>query len=256
MGIEDTDITRSILRAYFTRLQEVVESDVLLVGGGPAGLTCARILAERGKTAVLIERRLAPGGGMWGGGMLFPRIAVQPEARHLLERMEVSYLADKTGLLIADSIQCASALIHHACRAGVTILNGVMAEDVAMDHDRVVGLVANWRPALDQHMPVDPLTFKARCVVDGTGHDAAICQLVARRGYRLSTPTGGVAGDGAMLAEVGERGVVEHTGEVFPGLYVLGMAVTKAYGLPRMGPIFGGMMLSGEKLAAMLMDNC
>ncbi|MBA7660672.1 Thiamine thiazole synthase [subsurface metagenome] len=52
-----------------------------------------------------------------------------------------------------------------------------------------------------------------------------------------------------MWAEVGERELVANTGEVYPGLLVAGMAVNAAFGLPRMGAIFGGMLLSGKKAA-------
>ena len=41
--------------------------------------------ARKVKT-VLIERKLSVGGGMWGGGMMFPRIVVQDEAKRLLDR--------------------------------------------------------------------------------------------------------------------------------------------------------------------------
>lgn len=52
-----------------------------------------------------------------------------------------------------------------------------------------------------------------------------------------------------MDAEKGERHTVENTREVYPGLFVSGMAATGVCGCYRMGPVFGGMPLSGKKAA-------
>ena len=49
--------------------------------------------------------------------------------------------------------------------------------------------------------------------------------------------------------EIAESIIEENAREVYPGLYVTGMAANTVFGSPRMGPIFGGMFLSGRKVA-------
>jgi thiamine thiazole synthase len=74
--------------------------------------------------------------------------------------------------------------------------------------------------------------------------------MVARKiGPKLRTPTGEVVGEKPMWAEVGEKELVNNTSEIYPGLLVTGMAVNAVFGFPRMGAIFGGMLLSGRKAA-------
>jgi len=62
-------------------------------------------------------------------------------------------------------------------------------------------------------------------------------------------------GEKSAYAELGERLVVEKTDMLIPGLYVTGMAVATVYGIPRMGPVFGGMLLSGRKVAEEVMKD-
>ena len=52
-----------------------------------------------------------------------------------------------------------------------------------------------------------------------------------------------------MNAAAGEQFVVENVTEIFPGLWITGMSVCAALGGPRMGPIFGGMLRSGVRVA-------
>jgi thiamine thiazole synthase len=72
---------------------------------------------------------------------------------------------------------------------------------------------------------------------------------------KLMTPSGKIEGEKSMWAEKAETLTLENTREVFPGLYVAGMAANATFGGPRMGPIFGGMLLSGEKAAQELIQR-
>jgi thiamine thiazole synthase len=49
--------------------------------------------------------------------------------------------------------------------------------------------------------------------------------------------------------------VVENTQEIYPNVYVCGMAANAAFGANRMGPIFGGMLMSGKRLADILIEK-
>ena len=53
-------------------------------------------------------------------------------------------------------------------------------------------------------------------------------------------------------AAEGERTTIDNTKEIYPGLFVSGMAANGVSGSFRMGPIFGGMLLSGKKAAALM----
>jgi thiamine thiazole synthase len=125
-------------------------------------------------------------------------------------------------------------------------------DDVVLrEGGRVAGVVINWTPisALPREITcVDPISLESRVVIDGTGHDAEVVAALERRGI-LKTK-----GFGAMWVERSEDAVVEHTGEVHPGLIVMGMAVSTVYGLPRMGPTFGAMLLSGKRAAEVALD--
>ena len=128
--------------------------------------------------------------------------------------------------------------------------------DVIFKNDVVSGVVVNWTPVLREGMHVDPLNIMAKCVIDGTGHDSEMCRTVARKnGVRLATDTGDVIGERSLDVVSGEEEVVNGTKEIFPGLYVCGMAASAVSGTPRMGPIFGGMLLSGKKVADLIIEK-
>jgi thiamine thiazole synthase len=249
-------VSRGIVGSYFEKLSDNLSVDAAIVGGGPSGLVAAYYLAKAGKKVAVFERKLAPGGGMWGGAMMFSRIVVQSEALPILDEMGVKYDRIDGGAAIADSVHATSALIYKATDAGASIFNCHSVEDVVVHGGRMSGLVINWAPVTREKLHVDPLVVMARATLDGTGHDCEVARtLVRKNGIRLNTATGEVMGEMSMSAELGETTTVENTKEIYPGLFVSGMASNGVSGSFRMGPIFGGMLLSGKKVAELMLES-
>lgn len=251
--IRETVISRAILDSYHQKLSRQLESDVVVVGAGPSGLSAALGLASHGRSVTVLEKRLAPGGGIWGGGMGMNEIVVQEEAVPILDAARVRHDRRCEGLYVVDAMELACALCLEAIRAGATLLNLVTLEDVCVHGGQVTGVVVN-RTGIAGALPVDPIVLAAKAVIDATGHDAVVVEHLHRRG--LLEPRLGEAkpGEGPMDATAGERFVVERVAEVYPGLWVTGMCVAATFGGPRMGPIFGGMLLSGKKVAELILQ--
>lgn len=247
-SVHETAISRAILGAYQEKLTARLETDVVIVGAGPSGLVAAADLSARGVSVLVLEKRLSPGGGVWGGGMGMNEVVVQDEATPILRELGVREDRVSGGLRTVDAIELACSLCIRALRSGATILNLITVEDVCIHDERVSGVVVNQTALAGSGLPVDPLTMSAHHVIDATGHDGAIVSYVRRRGL-LKAVVPEHFGEGAMDAAAGERFVVERAGEVFPGLWICGMSVCATYGGPRMGPIFGGMLLSGRQVA-------
>jgi sulfide-dependent adenosine diphosphate thiazole synthase len=252
MPLSEIDVTRGILEGFTRDFLGSLQLDVAVVGGGPSGMTCAYFLAKQGLNVSVFERNLHVGGGMWGGGMLMPRILIQQSAKGILDTFGVKLEPFKEGYFVGDSVETVSKVTAAAIDAGVRVWVGVSVEDVLIrEEDVITGVVINWRAVELADLHVDPLAVEAKVVVDATGHEAGIVRTVERKipGCKLNTSTGGVIGEKPMWAEVGEAVIVDNTREVYPRLLVSGMAANAVYGSPRMGAIFGGMFLSGEKCA-------
>ena len=66
--LRERDVTRHIAREFYKEFDQLIESDVIVVGGGPSGLICTRDLASMGFRTLLLEQGLALGGGFWSEG--------------------------------------------------------------------------------------------------------------------------------------------------------------------------------------------
>lgn len=254
MEIDELIISRAIIDGFYHKLLDHLQVDVAIVGGGPAGLVAGYYLARARRKVAVYERKLSVGGGMWGGGMMFNEIVIQDTALHVLDDFGIRYRAYAGAHFLADSVEAISTLISRAVQAGVTVFNCMSVEDVLMRPDRVVGVVINWSAVEISGLHVDPLAVRSQFVVDATGHATEVVKVVQKKvPGRLATVSGGIEGEKSMWSEKAESLTLENTREVFPGLYVAGMSANATFGGPRMGAIFGGMLLSGKKVADLIL---
>ena len=249
----ESEVTRAIVSQFSRDMEEFSTMDVIIIGGGPSGLMAARDLALKGVKVLVVERNNYLGGGFWIGGFLMNTITVRAPAQKVLDELGIKYTAFSKALYCTPGPLACSKLIAAACEAGVKMLNMAQFDDLVMrEKNRVGGVVINWTPvsALPRQITcVDPVAFESKLVIDATGHDAVIVRKLEERGL-IKVP-----GFGAMWVEQSEDAVVEHSGLAHPGLIVIGMAVSTTFGLPRMGPTFGAMLLSGRKGAQVALQE-
>ena len=245
----EINVTRTIVSEFMNDfLQNILDTDIVIVGSGPCGVTAAKYAAELGHKTVMIERNIYGGGGMWQGGYLMPKNTVMAPAHKILEECGVRLKEAENGLYVCDSFEMVSKMLASACDAGAKLLNSTNVEDLVLKENHVEGVVIQWYPV--QQMPkfitcMDPIALRSKVVIDATGHDSFLVKRLSEQRVGIPVPKG----CGSLWVDEAEKQTVELTQEIYPGLIVAGMAATSTYGAPRMGPTFGGMLLAGKKAA-------
>ncbi|MGD9110422.1 MAG: sulfide-dependent adenosine diphosphate thiazole synthase [Phycisphaerales bacterium] len=246
--MKEIEVSRAIIEKYFNNLLGRLENDVVIVGAGPAGLMAAYYLGKADVKTTVLEKKLSVGGGTWGGASGYNQVVF--EDTEILDELGVT--TEKQGkLYCANSIEFAAALTYNAKKASAEIFNLMQVEDIIIKKEAVEGVVINATPILMSSLHVDPYCIAAKYTVDATGHPAEVVNMLKDRKPDILPRIR----EGFMDVDSGERGVVEKAGEIYPGLFVAGMSVCAVYNLPRMGPIFGGMLKSGKRVAEMIIKK-
>jgi thiamine thiazole synthase len=249
--MQEIKVSKAIIETYSRKLLNLLENDVVIVGAGPSGLVAGYYLAKANIKTLIIEKRLSIGGGIWGGASGFNMITIEDEAVNIVDEFGIKK-EKYNDLYVVDAVEFATGLAYKAIQAGASVLNLTSFEDLIIKNNRVEGVVVNSTAITISNLHVDPYCIKAKYVIDATGHPAEVASMLKKKVKNIHI---GEIIEGPMDVETSENGVVEKTGELYPGLYLTGMAVCSVYNLPRMGPIFGGMLLSGRKVAEIIKSN-
>ncbi|XP_058092707.1 thiamine thiazole synthase 2, chloroplastic-like [Magnolia sinica] len=251
--IKESIVSREMTRRYMTDMITYADTDVIVVGAGSAGLSCAYELSKNPSVRVaIIEQSVSPGGGAWLGGQLFSAMVVRKPAHLFLDELGVDYDEQDTYVVIKHAALFTSTIMSKLlARPNVKLFNAVAAEDLIVKGNRVSGVVTNWALVSMNHDTqscMDPNVMESKVVVSSCGHDGPFGATGVKRLKSIGM-IDAVPGMKALDMNTAEDAIVRLTREIVPGMIVTGMEVAEIDGAPRMGPTFGAMMISGQKAA-------
>lgn len=237
--IRESIVAREMTRRYMTDMITHADTDVVIVGAGSAGLSCAYELSKDPSVRVaIVEQSVSPGGGAWLGGQLFSAMIVRKPAHLFLDDVGVPYDDNNESYVVVRhaALFTSTILSRVLARPNVKLFNAVAAEDLIVKEGRVGGVVTNWALVAmnhDKQSCMDPNVMEARVVVSSCGHDGPFGATGVKR-LRGIGMIDEVVGMKALDMNAAEDAIVRLTREVVPGMIVTGMEVAEIDGAPRM----------------------
>src|SRR3972149_6226615 len=144
--VREVEITRAIANEFHDVLINYADSDVIIIGAGPAGLTAGRELALMGFKTLIIEQNNYLGGGYWLGGYMMNPVTVRAPAQKIRAGLGIPYKKVAEGLYLTPGPHAVSKLIAATCDAGVKFLNLTKFDDLVLKHGSVAGVLGHETP--------------------------------------------------------------------------------------------------------------
>jgi len=236
--IKESVVSREMTRRYMTDMITHADTDVVVVGAGSAGLSCAYELSKDPTVSIaIVEQSVSPGGGAWLGGQLFSAMVVRKPAHLFLDELGVAYDEAEDYVVIKHAALFTSTIMSALlARPNVKLFNAVAVEDLIVKQGRVGGVVTNWALVSMNHDTqscMDPNVMEAKVVVSSCGHDGPFGATGVKRLQDIGMISA-VPGMKALDMNTAEDEIVRLTREVVPGMIVTGMEVAEIDGAPRM----------------------
>ncbi|CAO3648374.1 unnamed protein product [Mucor fragilis] len=236
--IRESQVSREMVTRYMNDMLHYAESDVVIVGCGSAGLSCAWELSKDPSLKIaIIEQSVSPGGGCWLGGQLFSAMVVRKPADKFLDELEIPYEEKENYVVVKHAALFTSTILSKLLmRPNVKLFNATAVEDLIVKNGKVAGVVTNWTLVTLNHNTqscMDPNVMEAKVIVSGTGHDGPM----GASGVKRLESIGLIKGNKGMLSldmNAAEDDIVKYTREVVPGMVVTGMELAELDGAPRM----------------------
>lgn len=207
----------------------VVATDVLVVGGGPAGVAAALAAARGGTRTVLVERHGFCGGmGTAAGVSVFINYrdagkdlsdSIYREIIDALDAEQAHYRTENGHCDIFEPEALKAVLDHKLTEAGVELFTGFCPVGIGRVNEELLDAIS-WR--IDCAGKTTRQLFLARCLIDATG-DADVCALAGvptkrgRVGDGRTQPMTMIVRLGGFDIEAWRRG----GGETTPGGHAL-----------------------------------
>uniref|UniRef100_A0ACD5Z8T6 Uncharacterized protein n=1 Tax=Avena sativa TaxID=4498 RepID=A0ACD5Z8T6_AVESA len=173
--IKESIASREMIRRYMADMITFSDTDVVIIGTGPAGLSCAYELSKDPSINIaIIEQSVSPGGSAWLGGQFCSAMVVRKTAHLFLDELNIPYDEQEDYVVIKHAALFTSTILSRLLTCpNVKLFNAVEVEDLIIKENHVAGVVTNWALVSMKHdtqsYDMDPNIMEAKVVVSACG---------------------------------------------------------------------------------------